>query len=629
MSKRKPVKKTSARNWSNRSAETLPSPETDRALPNTGGPTAATGTDQNGSHSGSGADLNCRAKPADSYSDVGRSVLSAQPLPDLSPEFPMPVLTASMSDSALPADYQPFPVDCFPGPVRDFISGQARILNCDPAAVALPVLSVLAAAIGDHWIQVKKSWTEPAIVWTALIANGQTSQAAALRAASMPLLERDGASFEQQRQLMPEYERLLTRYRADVRRARQEQQDEPDRPPVPLAERTIAADWTLPAVVRLLKKQHRGLLVCANELDGWLGRSLGSGSRASLDRQVWFDLHAGQAVTVESRSDRPAIHLDPVPVSVTGSLSEELFSEKLSKASGPSGLASRLLFAFPPTRPLQWIDEDLEESVTAGYAALVERLFAAAGQPHEHRSTTTVLSPSARDCFAAFIRDLSDAQRGLDDLLFTWTTNLSGQAARLALVLHLTRCAAGDEADATVCSFASMQRGIALARWFAFKAQRVVTSLSLQAEQREDLHLLDWLRRRGGKATPRDLCRSNRRRYPTLESAINAFDRMEATGLTDWTVREPGPHGGRPTQELVAVFETAPGASESDGNSLDDTEAISSEPSGVGAGLPAGAPPTGDRYQVSSGAIVTTGNRSSHHKPRVMVGNPQFARQPR
>ena len=598
MSKRKPVRKTSARNWSNRSAETTPNSV-------------------------------AVAVPTDGHAEINRSGPSLKSLPDPSPEFPLPVLTAPMSESALPADYQPFPVDCFPGPVRDFISGQARILNCDPAAVALPVLSVLAAALGDRWIQVKKSWAEPAIVWTALIANGQTSHAAALRAASVPLCKRDSASFEQQQQLMPEYERLLTRYRADARRARQEQGDEPDRPPVPPVERTIAADWTLPSVVRLLKKQQRGLLVCANEMDGWLGRSLGSGSRASLDRQVWFDLHAGQSVTVESRSDRPAIHLDPVPVNVTGSLSEELFSEKLSKASGPSGLASRLLFAFPPTRPLQWIDDDLEESVTVGYAALLERLFAAAGQPHENKPTTTVLSASARECFAAFIKDLTDAQRGLDDVLFTWTTNLSGQAARLALVLHPARCAAGDEIDATVCSFASMQRGIALARWFAFEAQRVVTSLSLQAEQREDLHLIDWLRRRGGKATPRDLCRSNRRTYPTLESAINAFHRMEATGLTDWTLREPGPQGGRPTRELVAVFETEPGAGEPDGKRLDDTQAISSEPSGVGAGLPTEAPPTGDRYQVSSGAIVTTRNGSPRHKPRVMAGNPQFARRPR
>ncbi|MBS0205914.1 MAG: DUF3987 domain-containing protein [Planctomycetes bacterium] len=489
----------------------------------------------------------------------------SDPVPP-STSFPMPMLTwppecqSGLVQSPVP-DYQPFPVDCFPRPVRDYIAGHAQVLNCDPAVVALPVLAVLASAAGDRRIQIKQSWTEPANLWTALIADGQTCHAAALQAATAPLVQRESQEFERQRQLMPEYERLMTRYRADLRQARKEQGIEPDRPAVPHVERSVAADWTLPSLIRLLAKQQRGLLVCARDIDGWLGRSLGSGSRASLDRQAWFDLHAGQSVTIESRSDRPPIHLDPVPVSVTGSLSEDLLIEKLTKACGPCGLASRLLFASPPTQPRRWTDDDVGEAVTDEYAAVIDLLIAAGGAlpadagaertPTLAASGTMVLAPAARDCFVAFMQDLSTMQRGIDDVLFAWSSNLAGQAARLALVVHLTRWAAGEADDATVCDLASMQRGIALARWFAFEAQRVATRLSLELELRDDLRLVDWLRRRGGKATPRDLCRSNRRKYPTLELAIDAFGRLAETGLTDWTPRDPGPQGGRPTRELV------------------------------------------------------------------------------
>lgn len=574
---------------------------------------------RNGSAGASSSRLESVNSPDSEPREFGRSGNAPQPSasvpagPQLLPAtFPMPMLIppdcqgGPLVQNQVP-DYQPFPVDCFPLPVRDYITAQARVLNCDPAAVALPVLSVLASAVGDRRIRIKHAWTEPANLWTALIADGQTCHTAALQAAIAPLVVRQSRAFAQQQQLMPEYERLLTRYRADVRLARKEQGPEPDRPAVPPVARSVAADWTLPSLVRLLSKQRRGLLVCAHEMDGWLGRALGSGSRASLERQAWFDLHEGRSVTIESRSDRPSLHLDPVPVSVTGSLSEELLTEKLTKASGPSGLASRLLFASPPTHALQWTDDDVEQTVTDGYAAVIDLLFADDSTRREGLAGEVRLAPAAKDCLATFIQDLSVAQRGLDDLLFTWSTNLAGQAARLALVLHLTRWAAGDADDATVCDLASVQRGIALARWFAYEAQRVVTRLSLELELLDDLRLIDWLRRRGGRATPRDLCRSNRRKYPTLEAATNAFSRLAGTGLTDWTARNSGPNGGRPTRELM--LPPTPGGL--GGKILDDPL---SQPGGTGIededleGSLSGVDPADPDWkpgEVSSGAIVS------------------------
>src|SRR5258705_13920534 len=44
--------------------------------------------------------------------------------------------------------FQPFPVQSLPQPVQQFVVAHANSLNCDAAAVALPVLSVLASAIG-------------------------------------------------------------------------------------------------------------------------------------------------------------------------------------------------------------------------------------------------------------------------------------------------------------------------------------------------------------------------------------------------------------------------------------------------------------------------------------------------
>ena len=174
------------------------------------------------------------------------------------------------------------------------------------------------------------------------------------------------------------------------------------------------------------------------------------------------------------------------------------------------------------------------------------------------QATPVTLSPAAQACFADFVNDLGTNQVAADEVLFGWSENLAGQAARLALVLHLARWGAGEQVQQSVCDLISMQRGIALARWFAYEAQRVVTILSLSAERRDQQRLLDWLHRRGGPATARDLCRSNSRKYPTLEAAVNALERLGETQAAVWIEQGPGAKGGRPTRQMEAVEETVP-----------------------------------------------------------------------
>ena len=528
-------------------------------------------------------------------------------------EYSRPVLDVEGIARHQIPKYQPLPLACFPEPVREFIAAQARTLRCDLSAVALPVLSVLASALGGtQRIRIKRTWTEPAILWTALIANGQTTHAAALLAATEPLRRRQSKSMREQKRLWPEYEQQLARYRSAVRRSR-DNEGIPVRREAPLARRTVTADWTIPSLVRILKDQPRGVLVCPRELDGWLGRSLGNGCRAALDRQTWFDLHAGESVVVETRSSRPPIELEQPSVSLTGTLSEELLSQKLARANAPCGLASQLLFAFPPVKRQRWTAEDVEQTVADGYDDVVDRLLslsdethgtwipACAGMTHNHnceagpglredaqtrapqprgpggrnandawaemegwddeaavQATPVTLSPAAQACFADFVNDLGTNQVAADEVLFGWSENLAGQAARLALVLHLARWGAGEQVQQSVCDLISMQRGIALARWFAYEAQRVVTILSLSAERRDQQRLLDWLHRRGGPATARDLCRSNSRKYPTLEAAVSALERLGDTGAAAWVERGAGPQGGRPTRQMEAVEETVP-----------------------------------------------------------------------
>src|SRR5262249_4622581 len=45
--------------------------------------------------------------------------------------------------------FRAFPVDALPDPIRDFVDAGARAIGCDPSYLALPLLTVVAAAIGN------------------------------------------------------------------------------------------------------------------------------------------------------------------------------------------------------------------------------------------------------------------------------------------------------------------------------------------------------------------------------------------------------------------------------------------------------------------------------------------------
>ena len=44
--------------------------------------------------------------------------------------------------------WQPFPVDTLPEPARSYVVCGARAMGCEPAYIALPLLAMLASAIG-------------------------------------------------------------------------------------------------------------------------------------------------------------------------------------------------------------------------------------------------------------------------------------------------------------------------------------------------------------------------------------------------------------------------------------------------------------------------------------------------
>jgi len=122
----------------------------------------------------------------------------------------------------------------------------------------------------------------------------------------------------------------------------------------------------------------------------------------------------------------------------------------------------------------------------------------------------------------------------------------------------------------------SVQAGIALAEWFAYETQRVYAALDETDEtdeQRTCRQIAEFVQRKGGTITPRQLRQGMRQFKDSTEVAEKALGELVKAGLGSWESVESGEAGGRPTRRFqlapsVYVYET-PLAPEKNGGFVD------------------------------------------------------------
>jgi len=153
-----------------------------------------------------------------------------------------------------------------------------------------------------------------------------------------------------------------------------------------------------------------------------------------------------------------------------------------------------------------------------------------------------------------FYNEHAEEQAELTGSLSAAWSKLEGYAARLALVVHLVRCAAGDQTieDPYRVDEVSVASGITLSRWFGREAKRIYAVFGESEEDRENRELVDLIRRKGGSVTPRQLMRCSSR-FQRAADARAALGNLAKSGYGRWNDPRPGDRGGRPSRRFVLV----------------------------------------------------------------------------
>lgn len=504
------------------------------------------------------------------------------------------IVDAPLPKVAPPSPYKEFPVDALPEPIREFVATGAKAVGCDAAYIALPLLCVLANAIGaSRRLRLKVGWEAPAILWAVIIGESGTAKSPAFRLALKAIRERENLALARYAELVARYEDELTLYRKPVAQPDGEPNaaSDPLLKPVPLpkplpprAERFIVSDTTVEALAALLVGNLRGVLLARDELAGWIG---------SFDRYIngkgggdvshWLSMHNGDRICVDRKTgNHPTIAVPQACVSITGGIQPGILDRALGVEHRESGLAARLLLAYPPRHAKQWTESEIDPAVEAAVARVVNRLYElqpAIDMPGKYTPVFATLSAEAKAVWIEFYDAHAMEQATLHGELAAAWSKLEEYAARLALVIHYARWAAaelsadwaaveaalfaghetagipvGDDANRlsaspNVIDAESIGAAVRLVEWFKYEAKRVYSMLGESSEATERRRLTDWIAGKGGSVTERDTQRGCRW-LSASGRAEAALQDLSRRGLGIWE-SSPRDRPGKPTRRFV------------------------------------------------------------------------------
>jgi hypothetical protein len=440
-------------------------------------------------------------------------------------------------------DYEAFPMHALPGILVPFVAEAAAALapDCDPVYVALHSLAAVGGLLGNKVrIRLKPSWLEPPVVWGVIVSESGTVKSPAWQLATAPVFGIEGELRAARAQLLEQYEQAMAEWRK-----RKDDDEPPERPVPPARRRVLVGDTTVEKLAVILQDNPAGVLVTRDELSGWFQSFNQYKAKGGADVASWLEMfRAGPLLNDRKAGDDggQALYVPRAAVSVCGTIQPGTLSSLMTPAFRDSGLMARLLLAMPPRKAKVWTDADVDPHTADAYANLfckLHELPAPTGGP-----VIVPLSDGAKAVWVEFYNGWNQELAVTTGDLAAALAKLEAYAARLALLHHVVSTI--DDPAPSPVSAASMEAGIALARWFAREARRVYAMLLAGRDRQYDSRLLDYIRARGGEVTPKAVRDWNRVRYPDRDAAESALRHLANLGFGRLGSTEAGPRGGRP-----------------------------------------------------------------------------------
>lgn len=400
------------------------------------------------------------------------------------------------------------------------------------------------------------NWSEPCILWVAVVGDPSSRKSPALDAVTAPLfaIERDGAeAHKDSLRAWQEHSQRAKASRAEwekaVAAATKEGAPTPSlpkdaiEPDEPHRRRTIVQDATPEAVAAILAANPVGTLHFRDELSGWLQ----SFERYSPGgREFWLEAYGGRPFTVDRKGARQPIQIPFNGVSVCGGIQPAKLGAALLSAPD-DGLVARFLMAWPDKVPFSRPQRVADAGTLEAIYRRLDSLAWGVGVDGEKKPTVLPLSDPAADIFEAWQTDNTAIDDDAGALLKSFVGKMDGTVLRLALVAELVSWSIHGGAEPGEVSAASLA---AAAEWVdAYAkpmAERVYGDAALPEVERNASLLGRYIRKTGMRSiNKRELRRSpHKSKLPGLRERAALDDAVGLLCDAGWLRENPSRDGG-------------------------------------------------------------------------------------
>jgi hypothetical protein len=441
-----------------------------------------------------------------------------------------------------PAPYRPFPVEALPDGLDGFARAYAAAMACDAAHLALPALAVAASAIGTtRVLRLGPGREEPCVVWSAVVSEGRWRPGTAVRKAVWPLVDLQYDRLRDYRLRQDSYQNQLRVYEKGLHHVYP-----PREPPVePALERLLCCDTSVDALAEILRGYPRGTLVYRDELDGWLlTLARPRGRYAPRDRAGWPELHRAGVLFVDARPGGCRFLVRRAAASLTGTLGRRALARALASDAPGAGVTARLLLAMPPPlrNPVYGANPDLGPGPDCSDLVVGLLNLRFAGDEPDREPSYLSLSSEARAAWSEFEAERQRDEPAGDERLADALAELEGYAGRFVLLHLVVRCVARRKDDLVPVGRESVEAAVTLWSWFADETRRIYATLCEPAAECPARRLAEFIQRRGGRISVRDLQKARWRDYQDAAAVEAALADLVNRGIARWVV-EPGSNG--------------------------------------------------------------------------------------
>jgi hypothetical protein len=466
--------------------------------------------------------------------------------------------------AASPAEngYVPFPVDCLPKAVRDYVEDTCRSLDLkETSSVAAAALAVIGGVIGASCrIVIKRGYIETPALFVAIVNASGTGKSPAIRSCKGFLQGKQNETFLLYKQTKDEFE---TEYRRWKNTPKDKRDNEPEEPKP--AKRYIIGDITIEAVARRLEENPLGLVLIRDELAAFFG-GFDAYRKSDTDLQKWIEIFNSEPLKVDRVSD--AVAVENPSISVLGGIQTGILEKQLKERPDflISGFGARFLFVKPPKSIIYWNDNEPDETITAGWENIIETIL------RERENTVNDdgrvkplyfgITKEGYEIIKKYQRKTADYTRYETQAAVEALLRKAGMiAARLALILHVTGLIerfgrmTDESGNLPPISSETITSACRLSQWFLDEGERLYTCLygevdagELSLEQKDVMKVLqrervpmtkDQIKRHSRPC--RDIDKGGR-----LDGVLSELVKLKKI---EERIREHQNSGGRPTFE--------------------------------------------------------------------------------